>query len=143
MAKSIKIILKIILTIIGLLLSLTSLGGFSEGDYSLAVGVLVIGLLILFFTLKKEAINSFYKLKFELESTRDKAKAEYKNKIKEEENVSKSHKHKLITNKKVEYAETKQKKEKWFSVGWFLFWLIFGGGIGGIIYILVKLGDKK
>ena len=46
---------------------------------------------------------------------------------------------------RVETPKTKiQKgKNKWFSWGWFWFWFIFGGGIGGIIYLMVKLGDKQ
>ncbi len=41
-------------------------------------------------------------------------------------------------------AKLKEKyPDRWFSWGWFLFWFIFGGGIGGIIYLLVKIGDKK
>jgi magnesium-transporting ATPase (P-type) len=43
--------------------------------------------------------------------------------------------------KVVKQNKSKDKK-KWFSWGWFFFWLIFGGGIGGIIYLIIKLGDK-
>ena len=36
----------------------------------------------------------------------------------------------------------KEKKNRWFSWGWFFFWLIITGGIGAIIYIMIKRGDR-
>jgi len=33
-------------------------------------------------------------------------------------------------------------QEKWFSWGWLIFWTVFTG-IGGVLYIIIKLGDRN
>lgn len=38
--------------------------------------------------------------------------------------------------------KNKQKQDKWFSVGWFIFWLLFTGP-GGFVYLAVAYLKNK
>lgn len=47
------------------------------------------------------------------------------------------------THPKIKEKNSNKKKEKWFSWGVLLFLSLISGGILGIIYLIIKLGQRK
>jgi hypothetical protein len=43
----------------------------------------------------------------------------------------------------VNALERKAKEKKWFSWFWLIFWFFVGFGIGAMIYLIIKMGNKK